>query len=148
MYENLLQKEQIVLDYDENPEENYFISGDRHRMKQVFLNVIDNAAKYGADGGKIKVSIARRHNTIRVKVRDYGPGIPEPELPFVKEKFYKGSSKQRGSGIGLSVTDEIVKLHGGTLEIKSRVGEGTIVVITVPAVQPGNPETPQEDKHD
>ncbi len=148
MYENLLQKEQIVLDYDENPEENYFISGDRHRMKQVFLNVIDNAAKYGADGGKIKVSIARRHNTIRVKVRDYGPGIPEPELPFVKEKFYKGSSKQRGSGIGLSVTDEIVKLHGGTLEIKSRVGEGTIVVITVPAVQPGNPETHQEDKHD
>lgn len=148
MYENLLQKEKIVLDYDEDPDENYFISGDRHRMKQVFLNVIDNAAKYGAEGGKIKVSIARRNNTIRVKVRDFGPGIPEAELPFIKEKFYKGSSKQRGSGIGLSVTDEIVKLHGGTLEIRSRVGEGTIVVITVPTAQSVNPENPQEDKHE
>ncbi len=148
MYENLLQREHIVLDYDENPDENYFISGDRHRMKQVFLNVIDNAAKYGADGGKIKVSIVRRQNKIRVKVRDFGPGIPEAELPFVKEKFYKGSSKQRGSGIGLAVTDEIVKLHGGKLEIRSRVGEGTIVVITVPAALPAKTENTQEETHE
>ena len=148
MYENLLEKEKMKLNYDEDPEDNYFVSGDRHRMKQVFLNVIDNAAKYGAEGGKINVSILRRRNQIRVKVRDYGPGIPEAELPFVKEKFYKGSSKQRGSGIGLAVTDEIVKLHGGTLEIRSVVGQGTIVVITVPAAAAKKTETSQEEKDD
>lgn len=135
MYDNLLRKERITLDYSENDGEDYFISGDRHRMKQVFLNVIDNAAKYGADGKKIKVSIIRRHGVIIVKVRDFGPGIPEAELPFVKEKFYKGSSKQRGSGIGLSVSDEIVKLHGGTLDIKSRPGDGTVVIVTIPAAR-------------
>lgn len=135
MYRNLLEKEGVKLDYNGDPKEDYFISGDRHRMKQVFLNVIDNAAKYGADGKKIKVTIIRRPSQVVVKVRDFGPGIPEAELPFVKEKFYKGSSKQRGSGIGLAVSDEIVKLHGGTLEIQSRPGEGTVVVITVPALR-------------
>ncbi len=65
-----------------------------------------------------------------VCVRDYGVGIPEAELPFVKEKFYKGSSKERGSGIGLAVTDEIVKLHGGTLTIRSKAGEGTAVYVS------------------
>ncbi len=135
MYENLLKKERIKLDYNENGEEDYFISGDRHRMKQVFLNVLDNAAKYGADGKRIRVTILRRQNTVVVKVRDFGAGIPEAELPFVKEKFYKGSSKQRGSGIGLAVTDEIVKLHGGALDIQSRPGEGTVVVISIPALR-------------
>ncbi len=136
MYKNLLEKEHITLEYNESGTENYFISGDRHRMKQVFLNVIDNAAKYGADGRKIKVSILRRQGQVVVKVRDYGPGIPEDELPFVKEKFYKGSSKQRGSGIGLAVTEEIVKLHGGTLDILSQLGQGTVAVISVPALFP------------
>lgn len=153
MYENLLEKSGMQLNYDENPEENYFISGDRHRMKQVFLNIIDNAAKYGSDGDKINVSITRKQNEIVVMVRDFGAGIPEAELPFVKEKFYKGSSKQRGSGIGLAVTDEIVKLHGGTLEIKSRVGEGTAVFITVPALVPQEstpaiPNIPLEENHE
>lgn len=148
MYENLLRKERIALSYHENPEEDYFISGDRHRMKQVFLNVLDNAAKYGASGKRIKVSIIRRQERIIVKVRDFGPGIPEAELPFVKEKFYKGSSRQRGSGIGLAVTDEIVKLHGGTLEIKSQPGEGTVVVITVPAVNSQEKEKSLEENHE
>ena len=68
-------------------------------------------------------------------VRDYGQGIPEAELPFVKEKFYKGSSKQRGSGIGLAVTEEIVVFHGGTLDIASAVGEGTTVTVTLPSAK-------------
>ena len=105
-------------------------------MKQVFLNVIDNAAKYGVTGGKIEISLSRDENMIITCVRDWGNGIPEAELPFVKEKFYKGSSKQRGSGIGLAVTDEIVKMHGGTLDITSRVGAGTAVYIRVPAINP------------
>ncbi len=87
---------------------NYYINGDRHRMKQVFLNILDNAAKYGGDGKQIDIDLKRDGGNIVASVRDYGQGIPEAELPFVKEKFYKGSSKQRGSGIGLAVTEEIV----------------------------------------
>ncbi len=132
MYENLLEKTGIELKYEEDGEESYIVNGDRHRMKQVVLNILDNARKYGADGKGIDISLTREEGSAVIKVRDYGAGIPETELPFVKEKFYKGSSKQRGSGIGLAVTDEIVKLHGGTLDIESRVGEGTTVTVKVP----------------
>ena len=135
MYENLLQKSGIQLSYDEDVEANYYINGDRHRMKQVFLNILDNAAKYGADGKKIDITLRRDGGKIVASVRYYGQGIPEAELPFVKEKFYKGSSKQRGSGIGLAVTDEIVTLHGGTLDIASTLGAGTTVTVTLPAAE-------------
>ena len=67
-----------------------------------------------------------------IRVRDYGPGIPEGELPFVKQKFYKGSSKARGSGIGLAVCDEIVNLHGGTFDIGNAEGGGAVVTIKLP----------------
>ncbi|MGE4547918.1 MAG: ATP-binding protein [Intestinibacillus sp.] len=134
MYENLLEDAGIRVHYQKQ-EGNYFISGDRHRIKQVFLNILDNAAKYGKSGGRIEVSLLREGGNIVACVRDWGVGIPEAELPFVKEKFYKGSSKQRGSGIGLAVTDEIVTLHGGSLEIRSRAGEGTAVYIILPALE-------------
>lgn len=135
MYENLLQKSGIRLNYDEDVEANYFVNGDRHRMKQVFLNILDNAAKYGGDGKRIDIRLVRDGGNLVATVRDYGQGIPEAELPFVKEKFYKGSSKQRGSGIGLAVTEEIVVLHGGTLDIASAVGEGTTVTVTLPSAK-------------
>ena len=135
MYENLLQKSGIHLNYDEDVEANYFVNGDRHRMKQVFLNILDNAAKYGGDGKRIDIRLVRDGGNLVATVRDYGQGIPEAELPFVKEKFYKGSSKQRGSGIGLAVTEEIVTLHGGTLDIASTVGEGTTVTVTLPSAK-------------
>ena len=131
MYENMLEKEDIQLIYD-IPDQMCPVSGDRHRLKQVFLNVIDNAAKYGKSGGKIQIELSRDSYTVRIEVRDWGIGIKEDELPFVKEKFYKGSSKQRGSGIGLAVTDEIVRMHGGTLNIASTYGEGTTVTISLP----------------
>ena len=159
MYENLLHKSGIKLNYDEDVDANYYINGDRHRMKQVFLNILDNAAKYGGDGKKIDITLRRDGGKVVAIVRDYGQGIPEAELPFVKEKFYKGSSKQRGSGIGLAVTDEIVSLHGGTLDIASTLGAGTTVTVTLPAAEaeealgitgaipkvPDNPYTPEGD---
>ena len=134
MYENLIRGAGMRLEY-QRAEGMYQVSGDRHRLKQVFLNILDNAAKYGKDGGRIAVALRRDGEKIIVVVRDWGAGIPESELPFVKEKFYKGSSKQRGSGIGLAVTDEIVRLHGGRLDISSRAGEGTLVTITLPAAE-------------
>ena len=147
MYENLLQNSGMTLHYKKEPD-SYIVSGDKHRMKQVFLNIIDNAAKYGLSGGKIEISLYRQENMIVTCVRDWGNGIPEAELPFVKEKFYKGSSKQRGSGIGLAVTDEIVRMHNGSLDITSRVGAGTAVYIKIPAIDPEiEPEIVTEEEN-
>jgi signal transduction histidine kinase len=67
-----------------------------------------------------------------VRVRDFGPGIPEAELPYVKQKFYKGTSKARGSGIGLAVCDEIIHLHGGSFVIGNAEGGGAEVTIRLP----------------
>ena len=137
MCENLLKKSGIRLMYDEDVEANYFINGDRHRMKQVFLNILDNAAKYGGDGKQIDIRLVRDGGNIVATVRDYGQGIPEAELPFVKEKFYKGviqtarqrhrPCRDRGNRL----------LHGGTLDIASDVGEGTTVTVTLPSAEGG-----------
>ena len=67
-----------------------------------------------------------------IRIRDFGHGIPEAELPYVKQKFYKGSSKARGSGIGLAVCDEIVTRSGGTLTIGNAPGGGTLVSVRLP----------------
>ena len=102
-------------------------------MRQVFLNILDNAAKHGGDGKRIDASIAYEAPNVVVRIRDYGPGIPEEELPHVKMKFYKGSSKARGSGIGLAVCEEIVTMHGGALALENAEGGGTLVTISIPA---------------
>ena len=98
----------------------------------MFCNVLDNAAKHGGAGGRIDASIALEGGEQVIRIRDYGPGIPEAELPYVKQKFYKGSSKARGSGIGLAVCDEIVNLHGGTIDIGNAPGGGAVVTIRLP----------------
>lgn len=131
MYMETLKKDGIELNYsakDDIPN----IVCDRARLRQVFLNILDNAAKHGAAGKRIDASISADSRSVIITVRDYGAGIPPEELPRVKLKFYKGSSKARGSGIGLAVSDEIVRMHGGTLDIESRVGEGTAVTIRLP----------------
>ena len=133
MYENLLTAIDMSLDYDVDVDAQYYVSGDRHRMKQVFLNIIDNAAKYGREGKKIAISVERIENNVRVIVRDWGAGIPEDELPHVKERFYKGSSKERGNGIGLAVCEEIVTRHNGKLTIYNADGGGLLVTVTLPS---------------
>jgi len=135
MYGSRVAQDGQALEYEDNDEEIPEIFCDPKRLRQVFLNVLDNAAKHGSDGGKIEASMAFVKNTVIVRIRDYGPGIPEDELPLVKKKFYKGSSKARGSGIGLSVCDEIVQMHGGTLTLENAPGGGTLVTIEIPANQ-------------
>ena len=107
-YRELFRQEGIELGYEAGDDLLPPISGDPERLTQVFCNVLDNAAKHGGAGGRIQVSIFQEGGCQAVRVRDYGPGIPEAELPYVKQKFYKGTSKARGSGIGLAVCDEIV----------------------------------------
>ena len=131
-YRELFRQEGISLEYEVDEEVFPPIPGDPERLKQVFCNVLDNAAKHGGAGKRITASLRREDGAQVVRIRDFGPGIPEEELPLVKQKFYKGSSKARGNGIGLAVCDEIVKLHGGVFTIANAPGGGTVVSISLP----------------
>lgn len=108
------------------------ISGDADRLRQVFINVLDNAIKYCDAGDTVRVDHASLGKTVQIVVGDTGRGIAQADLPQVKQKFYKADTTRPGSGIGLAVADEIVSGHGGTLEIHSKQGEGTSVIITLP----------------
>ena len=132
MYGDTFKKAGIETEYTNDIEDDIYINGDRERLKQVFFNMLDNAMKHGGEGKKIDMSIFREGKNVRIKIRDYGAGISEDELPYVKMKLYKGKSKAQGNGIGLAVSDEIVNLHGGRLDIESREGEGTTITITLP----------------
>ena len=135
MYSSRLAQDEIKLHYQDNDDDIPEIPCDPKRMRQVFLNILDNAAKHGGEGKKIDASIHLEDCDVVVKIRDYGPGIPEDEIPLVKKKFFKGSSKARGTGIGLAVCDEIVELHGGSLTLENAVGGGTLVTVTLPALE-------------
>ena len=133
MYGSRLSQDGIQLIYNENDEDIPEIPCDPQRMRQVFLNILDNAAKHGGSGKRIETDIHFDGEYVSVRIRDFGPGIPEDELPLVKKKFYKGSSSVRGTGIGLAVCDEIVEMHGGTLTLENAEGGGTLVTVRLPA---------------
>ena len=135
MYSSRLASDGMVLEYLDAEEDVPEISCDPQRLRQVFLNLLDNAAKHGGAGKRIEASIAYEGGQVVVRIRDYGPGIPGDELPLVKKKFYKGSSSVRGTGIGLAVCDEIVEMHGGTLTLENAEGGGTLVTICLPGAQ-------------
>ncbi len=135
MYGSRLKQEGIELNYEECDEDIPEISCDPKRLRQVFLNILDNAAKHGGEGKRIDASISYEEDAVVVRIRDYGPGIPEDEIPLVKKKFYKGSSKARGTGIGLAVCDEIVEMHGGTLTLENAQGGGTLVTVRLPSAE-------------
>ncbi len=135
MYGSRLRQDGIELDYLDNDEEIPQISCDPKRLRQVFLNILDNAAKHGGEGKRIEASIHSLGDKVQVRIRDFGPGIPEDEIPLVIKKFYKGSSKARGTGIGLAVCDEIVQMHGGELTLSNAPGGGTLVTVTLPSAQ-------------
>ena len=131
-YTEFFRREGITLTHTDCEEEFPPIPGDPERMRQVFCNLLDNAAKHGGSGKRIDTAIRREGDAAVITIRDYGPGIPEEELPHVKYKFYKGSSKSRGSGIGLAVCEEIVTRHNGRLDIGNAEGGGCIVTIRLP----------------
>ena len=135
MYSSRLAQEGIVLEYLDVEQEIPLVPCDHSRMRQVFLNILNNAAKHGGDGKRIEASMTHEDDWVVVRIRDYGHGIPAEELPMVKKKFYKGSTKVRGSGIGLAISDDIVLMHGGTLELENAPGGGTLVTIKLPVAQ-------------
>ena len=134
IYSEKARRENIEIIYDE-PEMLPFVFGDKNRIRQVFINIIDNAVKYSSkEGGTVTVKAYESGENVVVSVTDTGVGIKESDLAKVKTKFYKANHTRRGSGIGLAVADEIIGMHGGTLEISSKgEGKGTTVTITLPA---------------
>ena len=116
----------------EEPESLPPVLADRNRLRQVFINIIDNALKYTPVGGVIGIDVKCEDEKIKVVISDTGCGINEKDLPRIKEKFYKANKTVRGSGIGLAVADEIMALHKGSLEIESKEDVGTTVTITIP----------------
>ena len=132
-YRELFRQDGISLEYTSDKAlYDEPITGDPERLKQVFCNVLDNAAKHGGSGKRIAVHLTQRDGEYIITIRDFGPGIPEAELPYVKKKFYKGSSKARGSGIGLAVCDEIIQRHGGRLDVANAEGGGAVVTVYLP----------------
>jgi signal transduction histidine kinase len=108
------------------------ITADRDRLKQVFINVIDNAIKYSDAGGRVRIEAVGMHEYVQVVISDSGIGISPQDLPNVKSKFYKADKTRPGSGIGLALADEIVRRHGGWLDIDSKLGVGTTVTVMLP----------------
>ncbi len=136
-YGEILRIEGMDVVYEPSEQPIPTIRGDAQRLKQVVLNVLDNAAKYAREGKRIIVrteleKTPEGHEYVDLSVRDFGPGVPEDELDKIKLKFYKGSSKERGSGIGLAVVDEIIRLHNGIFLIENAPDGGLIVHIKLP----------------
>lgn len=135
MYGSRLAQEGIRLELMDSDQDIPEIPCDPQRMRQVFLNILDNAAKHGGAGKRIEATMGHENGFVVVGIRDFGPGIPEDEIPLVKKKFYKGSSNARGTGIGLAVCDEIVQMHGGELILENASGGGTLVTVKLPDSQ-------------
>lgn len=108
------------------------VYADKNRMKEVFINIIDNAIKFTDKDGNIDILIEVNQDKISISITDDGEGIKEDEIAYVASKFYKGSSSKSQTGLGLSICEEIIKAHDGNMIIKSKYGSGTSVIVEIP----------------
>jgi len=135
IYSDKAKREGIEIIYNE-PDMLPFVFGDKNRIRQVFINIIDNAIKYSSNGGTVTINAYEdeKEKKVVVSVTDTGCGIKPSDLAKVKTKFFKANHTRRGSGIGLAVADEIIAMHKGTMDITSPgEGLGTTVSIILPA---------------
>jgi two-component system phosphate regulon sensor histidine kinase PhoR len=121
------------------------VVADRNRIRQVLINLIDNAVKYGRDKGQVRVSLVESNRGVRIVVRDDGPGIAAEHQARIFERFYRidksRSRESGGSGLGLAISKHIVEAHKSSIRVKSAVGEGTTMEFKLPKpkVVPGAP---------
>ena len=111
--------------------------GDENRIKQILINLLDNAIKFTSEKGWVKIKTEVENENFVIIVSDNGVGISKEEINLVKEKFYKGRHSKSHSGLGLSISEEIAKLHGGSLDIFSEENIGTVVKVKIPIVTEG-----------
>ncbi|MEP7189187.1 MAG: HAMP domain-containing sensor histidine kinase [Roseiflexaceae bacterium] len=121
------------------PPEECVVQADSLRLEQVLVNLLQNALKYSPNGGDVDVTVQCTQSEARVSIRDTGIGIPAAALPHLFDRFYRvaedAASNIRGMGIGLSVVDEIMTLHGGTISVESTEGVGSIFTIALPLAE-------------
>ena len=120
--------EQKKLIYNE-PQKPLYVYGDKSKLKQVFINIIDNALKYTKSGDSISVNVCEKDKKILIEITDNGCGIKKSEIPNLTQKFFKANSTKHGFGIGLAIVNEIIYAHNGTLRILSEKSVGTSVII-------------------
>jgi signal transduction histidine kinase len=117
-------------------EEKNFVHGDRGRLMQVLSNLMSNAAKFSPHGGRVDISVTRQGDTVRIALKDSGPGIPEEFRKSIFEKFTQADSsdsrQKGGTGLGLSIAKSIVERHHGDLGCESEVGAGSTFFFTLP----------------
>jgi heavy metal sensor kinase len=122
--------------YSLGPMENLAVRGERHKLRQLFLNILDNAIRYTPSGGSVTGSLTRRNGSAVASISDTGIGIPTEHLPFIFDRFYRvdkaRSRADGGTGLGLAIAGSIAKLHGGSIEVESEVGKGTTFRIVLP----------------
>ncbi|MBC7362203.1 MAG: HAMP domain-containing protein [Candidatus Aminicenantes bacterium] len=121
---------QVIFEKTSNPQ----ISGDREKLKRVFINLLDNAIKFTPSGGRIEVTVGVEANLAKVQVTDTGPGISPEQLPHIFDRFYRGSKDDSlpGSGLGLSIVKAIIEAHRGKIEVKSEPGQGSVFIVYLP----------------
>lgn len=112
------------------------VTADEKLLNQVWTNLITNSIKYSESGSSIVIRLKKMGNFVEVMISDTGMGIPEEDLPYILERFYKvdkvRNRSETGSGLGLSITKKTVELHGGTIEVQSELGKGTTFYIRLP----------------
>src|SRR5574338_1292411 len=119
----------------ESPEGLPVLEADRDKIKQVLLNLLSNAIKYNRSHGSVSMRAEAQDNEICISVQDTGMGIPQPALPHLCEKFYRVREHEghaAGTGLGLSICKQIVQGHGGRIEVKSKMGVGSLFTFTLP----------------
>jgi heavy metal sensor kinase len=124
------------LEFRMGPMDSLTVRGDRTKLKQLFLNILDNAVRYTPAGGLIASSLERRDGKAVASIVDSGIGIPPGHLPFIFDRFYRVDKARTyaegGTGLGLAIASAIARLHGGTIEVESQVGGGTTVTVILP----------------
>ncbi len=108
------------------------IAGDRKKLRRAFENLVSNALKFTDDDGRVIVEVTVGGDAVEIAVRDTGHGIPADELPWLFERFYRGSTPRPGTGLGLSIARNLVRLHGGDISVVSEVGRGSEFRVRLP----------------
>jgi signal transduction histidine kinase len=132
----------------ESPEQLPLLNADRDKIKQVLLNLLSNAIKYNRPNGSVMLRAEETEKEIAFYVQDTGLGIPDESLPHLFQKFFRvreHESRVAGTGLGLSICKQIVQGHGGRIEVKSKIGVGTVFVVFLPHAKRG--EEAADNKH-
>jgi two-component system phosphate regulon sensor histidine kinase PhoR len=106
--------------------------GDEDRLVQVITNLVDNAIKYTPSGGVVGISARSRGNNIEIRVADNGQGIDPVDRERIFQRFYRADRSQPGTGLGLTITRQIVQAHGGTIRVEGNFPRGSVFIVELP----------------